>query len=110
MSAAPRSFHKQFPVCPSQGKHMEAVVKNLADIAGGNVKPARKAFANMLWLAFPSPSEHDLCLKAARVLDVSPRQVKNWLRCQNSAAIHYFFAVAAIAGAEVVFQQIEAVR
>lgn len=79
-------------------------MKNLTKSDGDNIKSSRRAFANMLWRAFPSPSEHDLTLKAARVLDVSPRQVKNWLRCDNSAAVHYFFAVAAIAGAEVVFR------
>jgi len=78
-------------------------MKNLADTAGDNIKASRKAFANMLWRAFPSPSENELAHKAARVLDVSPRQVSNWLRCENSAAIQYFFAVAAIAGAEIVF-------
>lgn len=78
-------------------------MKNLADTECDNISSSRKAFANMLWRAFPSPSEHELANKAARVLDVSPRQVTNWLRCENSAAIQYFFAVAAIAGAEIVF-------
>lgn len=78
-------------------------MKNLAYTTGDNISSSRKAFANLLWRAFPSPSEHDLSIKAAMVLDVSPRQVTNWLRCENSAAVHYFFAVAAIAGAEIVF-------
>lgn len=77
-------------------------MKNLAKTEGDNISSARLAFANLLWRAFPSPSEHVLTTKAAKVLDVSPRQVKNWLRCENSAAIQYFFAVAGIAGAEIV--------
>ena len=80
-------------------------MKNYANSSGDNISSSRKAFANMLWRAFPSPSEHELANKAARVLDVSPRQVTNWLRCENSAAVHYFFAVVAIAGAEIVFQK-----
>ena len=79
-------------------------MKNLAETSGDNISSARRAFAALLWRAFPSPSEHDLANKAARVLDVSPRQVTNWLRCENSAAVHYFLAVAAIAGAEIVFR------
>lgn len=79
-------------------------MKNLAESAGDNISSSRKAFASLLWKAFPSPSEHELAIRAGKVLEVSPRQVKNWLRCDNSAAVHYFFAVAAIAGAEVVFR------
>lgn len=69
-----------------------------------HISASRKMFAALLWRAFPAPSEHDLAIKAARALDVSPRQVKNWLRCEHSAAHHYFLAVAAIAGAELVFR------
>jgi len=107
MNAAPHSFSNAVPVSSSQAKHKETALKNLARFHGDNIAPARKAFAALLWRAFPSPSERELAHKAARVLDVSPRQVKNWLRCENSAAIHYFFAVAAIAGAEVVFERVE---
>lgn len=79
-------------------------MKITAHSTGDRVSASRKLFATLLWKAFPSPSEHDLSLKAARALDVSPRQVKNWLRCEHSAAHHYFLAVAAIAGAELVFK------
>ena len=68
---------------------------------------SRRWFAALLWRAFPAPSEHDLSLKAARVLDVSPRQVRNWLRCDHDAGLSYVLAVMAIAGAEVVFDRIE---
>lgn len=67
----------------------------------------RRWFRNMLWRAFPSPSEHDLTVKAAGVLDVSPRQVKNWLREEHDASLRYVMAVMAIAGAEIVFGRIE---
>lgn len=103
MTAACHAFAGSVSV--SHQKHGDKPVKILATSKGDTVSSSRKAFANLLWRAFPSPSEHDLANKAARVLDVSPRQVKNWLRCDNSAAVHYFFAVAAIAGAEMVFRE-----
>lgn len=68
---------------------------------------SRRWFAALLWRAFPAPSEHDLSLKAARVLDVSPRQVRNWLGGHHDAGLSYVLAVMAIAGAEVVFDKIE---
>lgn len=82
-------------------------MKSFANSSWDHKKSSRRRFAALLWKAFPSPSEHDLSLQAARALDVSPRQVRNWLRCEHDAAISYFFAVMAIAGAEIVFKQIE---
>ena len=75
-----------------------------AKTTGGNVFSSRKAFAALLWRAFPSPSEHDLARKASHFLEVSERQVKNWLHCDHSAPIQHFFAVAAIAGAEIILR------
>lgn len=68
------------------------------------VAASRQFFAALLWRAFPSPSEHDLAQKAGRVLDVSPRQVQNWLRWEHSAAFHHVAKVMAIAGAEIVLR------
>lgn len=82
-----------------------SAVKNLADTA--NPCAARRWFSNMLWRAFPSASENDLAHKAAEVLDVSPRQVKNWLREEHDASLRYVTAVLAIAGAEIIFGKIE---
>lgn len=79
-------------------------MKNLAENSSDHISASRRAFVAMLWRAFPSPSEHELAQKAARVLDVSPRQVQNWLRCENSAAWHHVSAVMMIAGAEVMFR------
>lgn len=81
-------------------------MKNPANNAS-DATAARRFFAHLLWKAFPSPSEHELSEKAARVLDVSPRQVRNWLRCEHSAAWHYVAAVMTIAGAEIVFHRME---
>lgn len=106
MNAAP-SFAVTVSVdrlAPDQ--HGAITVKNLAGSAS-NPKAARRWFRNMLWRAFPSPSENDLAHKAAAVLDVSPRQVKNWLREENDASLRYVTAVLAIAGAEVIFGKIE---
>ncbi|MBY6113318.1 hypothetical protein KUW09_04735 [Mameliella alba] len=77
--------------------------KNLAE-NDVSVDGARKYFAALLWRAFPSASENELTQKAATVLDVSPRQIKNWLRCENSAAWHYVAKVMAIAGVEMVIR------
>lgn len=79
-----------------------------AGTPGASVAQSRRWFAALLWRAFPSPSERDLAEKAARVLDVSPRQVRNWLRCEHSAAFHYVAAVMVIAGAEIVMSRAEA--
>lgn len=68
---------------------------------------ARLFFRNLLWRAFPGPSEAAVAEKAARVLDVTPRQVRNWLRCENSAAWHYVSAVLLVAGAEIVFDRMK---
>lgn len=71
---------------------------------------SRRWFSNLLWRAFPSRSENDLANKAASVLDVSPRQVRNWLRGENDASLRYVTAVLAIAGAEMIFTKIEGRR
>lgn len=92
---------KSFP----QDQYGVSMRKNPADCGADHISSSRKAFANLLWRAFPSPSEHDLSHRAAHVLDVSPRQVKNWLRCEHSAAWHYVAAVMAIAGCELVFRE-----
>jgi hypothetical protein len=82
-------------------------MKILAGNERDAVTASRRAFVALLWRAFPSPSEHELSLKAARVLDVSPRQVRNWLRGEHSAAWHHVAAVMAVAGAEIVFDRVE---
>lgn len=110
MTAAPRFVS---PVRVSRPEHGASDVKYLAKSVPGLPRRAddhksasRRWFAALLWRAFPSPSEGDLADKAARVLDVSPRQVRNWLRCENDAGVSYVTAVMAIAGAEVVFGRI----
>lgn len=75
--------------------------------SGDHEAASRRWFAALLWRAFPSASEREVSHKAARVLDVSPRQVINWLRCEHDAGLSYVMAVMAIAGAEVVFRKIE---
>ncbi len=53
------------------------------------------------------PSERDLAAKAAPVLGVSERQVRNWLQCENDAALRHVFAVMTIACGEEIFSIIE---
>ncbi|MGP3699213.1 hypothetical protein [Rhodobacter sp. NSM] len=85
---------------------MRKFLAGSSDHAGAS----RRWFRNMLWRAFPSASEHELAHKAARVLGVSPRQVKNWLREEHDASLRYVTAVLMIAGGEVVFSRIEGQR
>lgn len=68
---------------------------------------SRRWFRDLLWRAFPAKSENDLAVQAAPVLNVSTRQVRNWLREENDAKLKYVVAVLAVAGAEIVFKQIE---
>jgi hypothetical protein len=112
MTAAPRFLS---PVRVSQPEHGASPMKNPAFSSGragagargdDHKSASRRWFRALLWRAFPSPSEGDLADKAARVLDVSPRQVTNWLRCEHDAGLSYVTAVMAVAGAEVVFGQI----
>lgn len=109
-SSSPRAGSSVF--VRSQDKDGAKIMKNPAQNAGAAnsgdpVASSRRWFADLLWRAFPSPSERELAQKAARVLDVSPRQVRNWLRCEHSAAWHTVAAVMAIAGAEVVLRGVE---
>ena len=101
---SPSAFHSKDQ---SQDQYGVSRVKISAQNEFDQISASRRAFAGLLWRAFPSPSERELAQKAARVLDVSPRQVSNWLRCEHSAAWHYVAAVMAIAGAEIVFSKVE---
>lgn len=67
----------------------------------------RKWFRDLLWIAFPSASEHELARTAARALNRSPRQVNNWLQLEHDPRLRDVLAVMAIAGAEVVISRIE---
>lgn len=103
-------LHLSFVDCGNPSDQREQYsAKNLANpVEHGSV--SRRWFRNLLWRAFPSRSENDLANKAASVLDVSPRQVRNWLREENDASLRYVTAVMAIAGAEVLFTKIEGRR
>lgn len=80
--------------------------KNLAQ-SDVHARASRKRFAGLLWRAFPASSERDLAAKAAPVLGVSERQVRNWLQCENDAALRHVFAVMTIACGEEIFSIIE---
>jgi hypothetical protein len=74
----------------------------------------REWFAGLLWKAFPEAnSENELASLCAKVLTkdgrtVEPRTVRNWLRAENSPHFRYVLRVLAIAGAESLFQIIDA--
>ena len=61
----------------------------------------RRWFAELLWRAFPSRSERDLAATAAPVLDISERQVRNYLRELHDPSLTITLKVLAIAGAEI---------
>ena len=64
----------------------------------------RMWFRDLLWKAFPSSSENELAYKASRVLDVSERQVRNWLRLEHDPKLKYIMPLLPIAGVEWVFK------
>jgi len=68
---------------------------------------AREWFADLLWVAFPGATENEVMKQASRALCCSERQVANWLRCRNDAAVSVVTKVLMVAGAEVVFKKIE---
>lgn len=74
----------------------------------------RKWFADLLWKAFPdAQSENELSELVAEVLTtekrpIHPRTVRNWLRCDNSPSFRYVMRILAMAGAEAIFQIIDA--
>lgn len=74
----------------------------------------RKLFAEMLWKAFPAAkSENELAELVAEVLTEEhrpchPKTVRNWLRCDNTPHFRYVMRVLALAGAESIFQMIDA--
>lgn len=66
-------------------------------------KRGRAWFADMLRQAFPGQrSERSLCHVAAVALEVSPTQVRAWLRCEADARLTVVLKVLVIAGAEIV--------
>jgi hypothetical protein len=71
------------------------------------VEAERAWFAALLWRAFPSASENEVSERAAAVLGVSARQVRNWLRCEHDARWRDVVKVLVIAGGEVVLQKLE---
>jgi hypothetical protein len=83
-------------------------MKNLAGNYDDHASRSRRWFSNLLWQAFPAGSEHDLAHKAAGVLDVSPRQVRNWLRCEHDASLRHVTKVVMIAGAEAALKRFAA--
>lgn len=67
-----------------------------------------------LWRAIPeAQSENELCELAAEVLStadhtVTPRTVKNWVRGNNTPHFRYIRSILVMAGAEAVFNLIDA--
>lgn len=98
----------------SHGQHG---VKQLEKSYGNCIAPEdaeRKWFAGLLWKAFPEArSENDLSELVADVLatekrPIHPRTVRNWIRCDNTPHFRYVMRIIALAGAESLFQIIDA--
>lgn len=104
---------------PSNPSRRSVPASRIRDVAEGwknlsksapDTTIARNWFANLLWVAFPSQHEAELCRKAGLALGCSPRQVKNWLNCANDAPLRAVTSVMIIAGAEVAFRVYEGDR
>lgn len=73
------------------------------------VEAEREWFARLLWRAFPeATSENEVAELAAAVLSdtarpVTPRAVRNWLRCENTPHFRYVIPLLAMAGSEALF-------
>jgi hypothetical protein len=89
----------------SQVNNRSVKLKNLAfntfDVEASN----RMWFRDVLWRAFPAPSDAARAEKAHKVLGCSERQVINWLNCENDPKLRYILKALAVAGAEIVFHQ-----
>ncbi|TFL16413.1 hypothetical protein [Jannaschia formosa] len=68
---------------------------------------ARGWFRDLLFRAFPGRSEREIARVAAPLLDVSDRQVRNWLREEHDPGLTVVLKVMALAGAEVVLARVE---
>lgn len=90
------------PLPSSRPRYGAAGRKNPARNALTHVEASRRWFAGLLWRAFPAPSEAELAARAAPVLGVSERQVRNWLRGEHDASLRYVTAVLALAGVECI--------
>jgi hypothetical protein len=91
----------------SQVNNRSNSVKNIASNAYDRETAYRMWFRDMLWRAFPAPSDAARAEKAHKVLGCSERQVINWLRCENDPKLRFVMATLAVAGAEIVFRQSE---
>lgn len=96
----PTDFHS----VPSQDQHGRKSVEKSFQKTTDRATAYRMWFRDLLWRAFPADSDAARAETAAHVLDVSERQVRNWLRCEHDPKLRYVMAVIAIAGAEVVFK------
>lgn len=103
MNAASRSFAVSKSV-PAQNRYGASKVQNPSRNQIDTETAYRMWFRDLLWRAFPANSDSARAERAAKVLDVSERQVRNWLRCEHDPKLRYVMAVIAIAGAEVVFK------
>lgn len=96
----------EYPVSASRYQCVVSGWKNLAKSKSDRAA-ARRWFADLLWIAFPSASEFEVCQKASSALGVSPRTVGNWLSCQNDAPAPVMMKVLVITGAEIIFSKYE---
>jgi hypothetical protein len=87
-------------------KNLSQNAKRVDFCSGKHKSLSRRWFASLLWRAFPGKSERQVAQLGAPVLDVSERQIINWLRCDNDAALSYVTAVMVLAGVEVVLEPV----
>ena len=68
---------------------------------------SRDVAARALWAAFPSRSEHELCNRAASVLDTSPNTIRRILRRETDAKLSLIWPILAMAGAGRIIDGLE---
>ena len=104
IAAAPNSLSSADPVALSQDQHGGKAMKFLAKSNVDFRQASRKEDSRKLQMAFSGHTQDAIAQKAARALDVSPRQIIYWMKCENDmpswavkAVEHYLRRVETIA-------------
>lgn len=104
MTTAPSVLSYVRSVDRSQVKHGVEPVKYLAKSNVDFRAASRREDSNKLRAAFDGPTQSAIAEKASRAMGVSPRQIINWMQCENDmpswavkAVEHYLRRVERVA-------------
>lgn len=67
----------------SQGQHRGSALNNLAKSNLDFRTASRREDARKLRAAFEGATQSEMAQKASRALGISPRQIINWMQCEN---------------------------